>query len=154
MYNNLQNLDRQILSLLIFACFYWIRVEILYCTQLHSDNFNAYTPTHTNMSWHTYWLLCKKWAYVCWNAHVKPLWTFPSNVYASTKLKTRWTAMWDRLKTSAFVAWVGNTQIAANFSFLTLQAVVDIAGMLYTVCRIMHMCERVLVCLCADLHVR
>lgn len=30
-----------------------VLAQRLHCTQLHSDNFYTYTPTHTNMSWHT-----------------------------------------------------------------------------------------------------
>lgn len=83
----------------LFFFFFFFRsvcVEMLH--RLHLDNFNSHTLAHTNMSWHTYWLLCTKWAYARWNAHAELLWTFPSNVYASATIKTRETAMWDHLK--------------------------------------------------------
>ncbi len=90
---HVQNLDtHSLFTAARSACFRSVRVEMLHCTRLHSDNFNTYTPAHTNMSWHTYWLLCTKWAYARWNAHAELLWTFPSNVYASTTIKTRQTA--------------------------------------------------------------
>lgn len=124
-----QILDRQSLSLLISACFHSVHVEILHCAQLHSDNFNTYTPTHTNMFWHTYWLLCNKWAYACWYAHTELSRTFPSNVYASGTIKT-----WDRLKcsASATVSWVGNDRWEKIFH--CLQVLVEITGILCTVC--------------------
>ena len=92
-----------------FFCLFFcaVHVEMLHRTQLHSDNFNTYTPAHTNMSWHTYWLLCTKRAYARWNAHAELLWTFPSNVYASTTIKTRQTAMWGSFQISCLCTWVG-----------------------------------------------
>lgn len=101
-------------------CFRWVDVEMLHCTQLHSDNFNTYTPAHTNMSWHTYWLLCTKWAYARWNAHTELLWTFPSNVYASATIKTRQTAMWDRL--NLLPLYVGREYANGRLFFIVMCA--------------------------------
>lgn len=40
-----------------------VLAQRLHCTQLHSDNFYTYTPTHTNMSWHT--LIALNQASIC-----------------------------------------------------------------------------------------